>query len=551
MFLNLNHQDKNKKKIPFGLGKVINANKGQPSSRPPPTIVNKVSDSDDESPRDTPSVASDDENDAPSAPASEIAAPVNVAKAASHAVPEVRAPVYKAPSHAVPEVHAPVHNAPSHAVPAAHAPVHKAPSHAVPAAHAPVYKAPSHAVPEVRAPVYEAPVYEAPQAYSKPKEPESLEGFIDGLSVHETPGIFHGNRLPSPNLPSMVLKAGSLHKLPDLVPFEKTRDGLFKKPKNIPQSQLSNAKPPSLEKIFTEHAPKVPESFREPESDNSSSTSLIYKLTGSKEATPSKDSYGSILDALKPKAIKKAVITPAKQLAEDTISLCGEELDDSKGIREIAKEMIPTSFKQTASDLLDSSPVSRDVDEESNSEPSSPLQQYFAHFLVIAMPIVSRIVSTCCYMSPLLWPLGITYSLFLVYDQAHKKGFRSSTAQSWSLGKAFAEYFPTSLQTLTTLDPNHKYIFLYHNEDNSDSSLTAFAAFTAQPTLSQNIYFMAPQEEFSSPLYREILYSSKMATNNNATIARILEEGHSCLIPTTDDPSAIDPDLLELACISG
>ncbi|KAJ9063727.1 hypothetical protein DSO57_1037910, partial [Entomophthora muscae] len=122
----------------------------------------------------------------------------------------------------------------------------------------------------------------------------------------------------------------------------------------------------------------------------------------------------------------------------------------------------------------------------------------------------------------------------LVYDQAHKKGFRSSTAQSWSLGKAFGDIFSC---TTTKTTP--------------DSSLTAFAASTAQPTLSQNIYFMAPQEEFSSPLYREILYSSKMATNNNATIARILEEGHSCLIPTTDDPSAIDPDLLELACISG
>ncbi|KAJ9090189.1 diacylglycerol O-acyltransferase 1 [Entomophthora muscae] len=62
---------------------------------------------------------------------------------------------------------------------------------------------------------------------------------------------------------------------------------------------------------------------------------------------------------------------------------------------------------------------------------------------------------------------------------------------------------------------------------------------------------MTPKKEFSSPLYREILLSSKMATNTNSTILRILQHGHSCLIPTNDHPSSIAPDLLEIASITG
>ncbi|KAJ9051959.1 diacylglycerol O-acyltransferase 1 [Entomophthora muscae] len=193
----------------------------------------------------------------------------------------------------------------------------------------------------------------------------------------------------------------------------------------------------------------------------------------------------------------------------------------------------------------------RSLEPDSPPNPEPDLwEQYLVHFFIIALPCVSRLITMTCIVNPFLWPVSFLYACF-IYEKSRSTGFREPTSKGWSLGQAYAEYFPTKLKTEATLDPNRKYIFLYHSETKSDASLAVFAAFTAQSQLSHHIYFMAPKEEFSSPLYREILLSSKMATNTKSTILSIIKNGHSCLIPTNDNPSSIAPDLLEIASITG
>ncbi|KAJ9090190.1 hypothetical protein DSO57_1005070 [Entomophthora muscae] len=64
-------------------------------------------------------------------------------------------------------------------------------------------------------------------------------------------------------------------------------------------------------------------------------------------------------------------------------------------------------------------------------EPTSPPshKHYFTHFLIMALPCISQLITATCILSPLLWPVSFMYICFILHDKAHSRGFRTPLLQ--------------------------------------------------------------------------------------------------------------------------
>ncbi|CAI6341880.1 unnamed protein product [Periconia digitata] len=133
---------------------------------------------------------------------------------------------------------------------------------------------------------------------------------------------------------------------------------------------------------------------------------------------------------------------------------------------------------------------------------------------------------------PLLWPILLPYTLFVLFSNAGSSGELSYRSKRWRNAKVwslFASYFPARLHRSQELEPTRKYIFGYH--PHGIISHGAFAAFATEALGFSQLFpgitntLLTLEGNFKMPLYREYALRMGMASVSRESCEKILSKG--------------------------
>ncbi|KAF2683349.1 diacylglycerol O-acyltransferas-like protein 2B [Lentithecium fluviatile CBS 122367] len=133
---------------------------------------------------------------------------------------------------------------------------------------------------------------------------------------------------------------------------------------------------------------------------------------------------------------------------------------------------------------------------------------------------------------PLLWPILLPYTLYVLFSNAGSSGELSFRSERWrrsSIWSAFASYFPARLHRSEELEPTRKYVFGYH--PHGIISHGAFAAFATEALGFSNLFpgitntLLTLDGNFKLPLYREYALRMGLASVSRDSCENILSKG--------------------------
>ena len=133
---------------------------------------------------------------------------------------------------------------------------------------------------------------------------------------------------------------------------------------------------------------------------------------------------------------------------------------------------------------------------------------------------------------PILWPLVLPYTLFVLFSNAGTSGelsYRSEWCRSSRVWSLFASYFPARLHRSEVLEPTRKYIFGYH--PHGIISHGAFAAFATEALGFSQLFpgitntLLTLDGNFKLPLYREYALRMGLASVSRESCENILSKG--------------------------
>jgi 2-acylglycerol O-acyltransferase 2 len=133
---------------------------------------------------------------------------------------------------------------------------------------------------------------------------------------------------------------------------------------------------------------------------------------------------------------------------------------------------------------------------------------------------------------PLLWPILLPYTLYILFSNAGASGelsFRSERWRSSPIWSAFASYFPARLHRSEELPSTRKYVFGYH--PHGIISHGAFAAFATEALGFSNLFpgitntLLTLEGNFKLPLYREYALRMGLASVSRDSCENILSKG--------------------------
>lgn len=133
---------------------------------------------------------------------------------------------------------------------------------------------------------------------------------------------------------------------------------------------------------------------------------------------------------------------------------------------------------------------------------------------------------------PLLWPVLLPYTLYVLFSNAGSSGELSFRSERWRRSKvwsAFASYFPARLHRSQELEPTRKYVFGYH--PHGIISHGAFAAFATEALGFSNLFpgitntLLTLDGNFKLPLYREYALRMGLASVSRESCENILSKG--------------------------
>ncbi|PVH94961.1 DAGAT-domain-containing protein [Periconia macrospinosa] len=133
---------------------------------------------------------------------------------------------------------------------------------------------------------------------------------------------------------------------------------------------------------------------------------------------------------------------------------------------------------------------------------------------------------------PLLWPILLPYTLFVLFSNAGTSGELSYRSKRWRNAKVwslFASYFPARLHRSQELEPTRKYIFGYH--PHGIISHGAFAAFATEALGFSQLFpgitntLLTLEGNFKLPLYREYALRMGLGSVSRESCENILSKG--------------------------
>lgn len=133
---------------------------------------------------------------------------------------------------------------------------------------------------------------------------------------------------------------------------------------------------------------------------------------------------------------------------------------------------------------------------------------------------------------PLLWPILLPYTLYVLFSNAGSSGELSFRSERWRRSRiwsAFASYFPARLHRSQELEPTRKYVFGYH--PHGIISHGAFAAFATEALGFSNLFpgitntLLTLEGNFKLPLYREYALRLGLASVSRDSCENILSKG--------------------------
>jgi 2-acylglycerol O-acyltransferase 2 len=133
---------------------------------------------------------------------------------------------------------------------------------------------------------------------------------------------------------------------------------------------------------------------------------------------------------------------------------------------------------------------------------------------------------------PLLWPILLPYSIYILFSYAGTDGNLSHRSESWrgsSIWSLFASYYPARLHRSAELPPTRKYIFGYH--PHGIISHGAFAAFATEALGFSQLFpgitntLLTLDSNFRIPLYREYALRMGLASVSRESCEALLTRG--------------------------
>jgi 2-acylglycerol O-acyltransferase 2 len=133
---------------------------------------------------------------------------------------------------------------------------------------------------------------------------------------------------------------------------------------------------------------------------------------------------------------------------------------------------------------------------------------------------------------PLLWPVLLPYTLYVLFSNAGSSGELSFRSERWRRSRiwsAFASYFPARLHRSQELEPTRKYVFGYH--PHGIISHGAFAAFATEALGFSTLFpgitntLLTLEGNFKLPLYREYALRMGLASVSRDSCENLLSKG--------------------------
>lgn len=133
---------------------------------------------------------------------------------------------------------------------------------------------------------------------------------------------------------------------------------------------------------------------------------------------------------------------------------------------------------------------------------------------------------------PILWPLLITYLVYILFSRAGTDGtlyYRSESMRRLPFWSLFASYFPARLHRSEELPPTRKYIFGYH--PHGIISHGAFAAFATEALGFSQLFpgitntLLTLDSNFRFPLYRDYALAMGLGSVSRESCENILSKG--------------------------
>ncbi|KAF2499239.1 DAGAT-domain-containing protein [Lophium mytilinum] len=133
---------------------------------------------------------------------------------------------------------------------------------------------------------------------------------------------------------------------------------------------------------------------------------------------------------------------------------------------------------------------------------------------------------------PLLWPIVLPYSLYVLFSHAGTDGKLSHRSERWrrsSIWSLFASYYPARLHRSAELPPTRKYIFGYH--PHGIISHGAWAAFATEALGFSQLFpgitntLLTLDANFRIPLYREYALRMGLASVSRESCEALLTHG--------------------------